>query len=84
MEELIGANTVNTAPPHTIEAFKDHGFARYSVEENLTGMHQIINDLEALGISLIKITTQLENEGIRDFTYAYNEIITTIEERCKE
>lgn len=83
VEELIGAETVNTAPPQTIEAFRDHGRVRLSLTEDLPGQHQVVDQLESLGISLQQVTRQLESEGVKSFADAFTAMLATIDERCK-
>ncbi len=52
VEELIGADTVNTVPPQTLVAFLDHGEVRSSLEEDLVGAAQVFTDLEKVGVSI--------------------------------
>jgi transaldolase len=81
VEELIGAHTVNTMPPLTLDAFRDHGVTRVSLEENLDGCKQNLADLEAMGISMDKVTSDLELEGVKSFADAYDALLKTLEER---
>ena len=81
VEELIGANTVNTMPPQTLDAFRDHGMTRVSIGENLDQALQDLADLESIGISLAKVTDDLEVEGVKSFADAFDALLKTIEER---
>jgi transaldolase / glucose-6-phosphate isomerase len=67
VEELIGPNTVNTVPPATLDAFRDHGKARDSLEENVEEARQVLAELEKSGISLDAITTELVKDGVKLF-----------------
>jgi len=70
IEELIGLDTVNTAPPATLEAFRQHGRIRASLEEDSTGATMVMNRLATLrtpDISLDAITSKLLDDGIRLF-----------------
>lgn len=74
VEELIGPNTVNTVPPATLDAFRDHGLIRDSLEENVGEARQILADLEKTGISLDKITTDLVADGVKQFADAADKL----------
>jgi len=70
VEELIGADTVNTVPPATLDAFRDHGKPRASLEENVEEARQVLDELEKSGISLDAITTELVKDGVKQFADA--------------
>ncbi|MDB5654699.1 MAG: tal, partial [Tardiphaga sp.] len=74
VEELIGPNTVNTVPPATLDAFRDHGLLRDSLEENVDGAKQVLADLASTGISLDKITTDLVADGVKQFADAADKL----------
>jgi len=79
VEELIGAPTVNTMPPQTIEAFKDHGRLRNSLEEDLAGAEAIIRQFEEAGLSISAITDQLLEEGVAAFAQSFDELLAAIQ-----
>lgn len=81
VEELVAADTVNTIPPATLLAFKDHGVARFSIEENIDSAREEIASLQEAGISLEEVTAELETEGVRAFADAFDGLIATIEDR---
>lgn len=81
LEELIGPDTVNTVPPQTLVAFLDHGVVRRSLDEDVNGARQTINGLEALGISLKQVTDQLEADGVKAFTDAFDVLLEAIHSR---
>jgi transaldolase/glucose-6-phosphate isomerase len=82
IEELIGPDTVNTVPPHTLDAFRDHGTVRgNTVEEGLDRAEQILSDLADLGIDLDAVTEELQEEGIEKFAQPFDELLATIDEK---
>ena len=70
VEELIGPNTINTVPPATLDAFRDHGTPRDSLEENIEDARRVLSELEKSGISLDAITAELVKDGVRLFADA--------------
>jgi transaldolase / glucose-6-phosphate isomerase len=74
VEELIGPNTVNTVPPATLDAFRDHGKPRDSLEENIEEARAVLEDLERSGVSLDAITTELVKDGVRQFADAADKL----------
>jgi len=81
IEELIGPDTVNTAPPATLEAFRQHGRIRASLEEDVAGAILVISRLETLktlGVSLDEMTDKLLDDGIRLFDKAYDKLLDVI------
>ncbi|MDE2467386.1 MAG: bifunctional transaldolase/phosoglucose isomerase [Bradyrhizobium sp.] len=74
VEELIGPNTVNTMPPATLDAFRDHGKLRDSLEENVEEAKQILAELEKSGISLDAITAELVKDGVKLFADAADKL----------
>ena len=71
VEELIGPDTVNTLPPATLEAFRDHGDVRLSVTEQVTEADRTLAALEAAGISLEAVTDLLLAEGLAAFEHSF-------------
>jgi transaldolase/glucose-6-phosphate isomerase len=74
VEELIGPNTVNTVPPATLDAFRDHGVPRDSLEENIEDAKHVLADLEKSGISLDAITAELVKDGVKLFADAADKL----------
>jgi transaldolase/glucose-6-phosphate isomerase len=74
VEELIGKNTVNTVPPATLDAFRDHGEVRDSLEENVEAAKQVLADLAKTGVSLDAITTELVKDGVKQFADAADKL----------
>lgn len=74
VEELIGPNTVNTVPPATLDAFRDHGTPRDSLEENIEDARHVLEELEKSGVSLDAITTDLVKDGVKQFADAADKL----------
>jgi transaldolase len=71
VEELIGPDTVNTLPPATLEAFRDHGDVRASVTEQVADAERALVALEAAGVSLQAVTDTLLAEGLASFEQSF-------------
>lgn len=74
VQDLIGPQTVNTMPPQTIDAFRDHGQVRRTVDEGVEDARRVMSDLADLGISMVEITDQLQREGVEAFAKSYDEM----------
>ena len=81
VDELIGANTVNTVPPQTLDAFLDHGNVKLTIETHLDEALESFIDLEAVGISIQKVTQELEKEGVQAFSASYDSLIASVKQR---
>ncbi len=84
VEELIGVNTVNTVPPQTLQAFRDHGKVKLTIGTDVDKARVFLNELSNYGIHMDEITQELEDEGVRSFANAFSSLSETIEERKKE
>ena len=78
VEELIGPNTVNTLPPATLDAFRDHGKPRDSLEEGIEDARRVLAALERSGISLDAITAELVEDGVRLFADAADKLLGAV------
>ncbi|HUF29808.1 MAG TPA: transaldolase [Gemmatimonadaceae bacterium] len=83
VEELIGPDTVNTLPPKTLEAFKDHGVVRRTVDADIPGARAVVDELDALGISLEDITRVLLIEGLASFGQSFDELLAGLERKMR-
>jgi len=81
IEELIGPDTVNTMPPETLAAFRDHGVMRPSLEENVAAADTMMFTLSHFGISLDDVTTKLTSEGVKLFADAFDELLAAVEKK---
>src|ERR1700684_3791999 len=79
VEELIGPDTVNTMPPATIDAFRDHGKLRNSLAEDVAGAQNVMDNLARAGISINEVTTQLTSDGVKLFADAFHKLLTAVE-----
>ena len=75
VEELIGADTVDTIPPATFDAFRDHGKLRPSLTENVDQAVKTMSDLEKAGLSMKSITDKLLVDGVKLFMDAFTELL---------
>ena len=79
VEALIGRDTVDTIPPATMDAFRDHGAVDPDViEQDLSGARALLAELEERGISLKEVTDDLVKEGVQEFADAFDELFGTI------
>ncbi|WP_025034396.1 bifunctional transaldolase/phosoglucose isomerase [Bradyrhizobium sp. DOA9] len=74
VEELIGPDTINTVPPATLDAFRDHGKPRDSLEENVEDATRVLDELERSGISLDAIAEELVKDGVKLFADAADKL----------
>jgi transaldolase/glucose-6-phosphate isomerase len=81
VEELIGRNTVNTMPPATLEAFRDHGRLRASLEEDVEEARDTMEILAQVGISMDEVTEKLLDEGVRLFAEPFDKLLDTLAQR---
>ncbi|NLF67268.1 MAG: bifunctional transaldolase/phosoglucose isomerase [Chloroflexi bacterium] len=80
VDELIGPNTVNTVPPHTLEAILDHGRVEITLTKGIDEARAVLARLEELGISIDAVTAELLEEGIAKFAEPFRKLITAIAE----
>jgi transaldolase/glucose-6-phosphate isomerase len=78
VEELVGRDTVNTMPPETLAAFRDHGAVRPSLEENVAAAENMMAVLSHFGISLDDVTTKLTSEGVKLFADAFDDLLAAV------
>jgi transaldolase len=78
VEALIGPSTVNTLPPATYEAFRDHGVVAPTLEQGLQTSLAQLAVLPELGIDLKATTTRLEKEGIAAFAKSFDNLVCHI------
>jgi transaldolase len=81
VDELIGADTVNTMPEETIKDFQDHGHPRPRLEADLDEARRLFADLAAIGIDYKDITDTLEREGVEKFADAFAELLSSLEQK---
>jgi len=84
VEELIGPDTVNTMPPATVDAFRDHGVLRNSLTEDIGGAVQVMGDLARAGISMKEVTDKLTDDGVKLFADAFDKLLAAVEKNTQE
>ena len=84
VENLIGPDTVNTLPPATYDAFRDHGKVERTIDEDLAEAERVLATIEDAGISLEAITDKLTTDGVASFEQSFVSLLATIEARESE
>jgi transaldolase / glucose-6-phosphate isomerase len=83
VEELIGPDTVNTIPPATLDAFRDHGRARPSLTEDVESANRTMETAAKVGISMKEVTDKLTDDGVRLFAEAFDKLLKAVEKSSK-
>ena len=81
VEELIGPDTVDTIPPATFDAFREHGHPRPTLEQGIEEARAALDDLAKTGISLRAATDQLTKEGVDLFAEAFDKLLAAVGKR---
>ncbi len=84
VDELVGPDTVNTIPPATFDAFREHGKPQQTLTENLEDAHQVMDNLEKLNISMKDVTDSLVVQGVRLFADAFHKLTDTVAKQRSE
>ena len=84
VDELIGEDTVNTIPPATLDAFRDHGQVRTSLAEDVDAAAETMSALERAGVSMEEVTDKLLEDGVRLFSEAFDKLLAAVEEECRK
>jgi transaldolase/glucose-6-phosphate isomerase len=84
VEELIGPDTVDTMPPATIDAFRDHGRLRNSLSEDVAGAQSVMDNLAKAGISIKEVTTKLTADGVKLFADAFHKLLAAVEKSTQQ
>jgi transaldolase len=79
VEELVGPDTVDTMPPATIDAYRDHGVVEKTVDRKVAAAEGLLKEIEAVGISLKEVTEKLLVDGIASFQKSFDELIAGLE-----
>jgi transaldolase len=83
VEQLIGPHTINTMPPQTIVAFRDHGLVARTVDADLDGARQALAAIEAAGVSITTVTDKLLADGLTSFQKSFDTLIAGLEKKTK-
>jgi len=81
VESLIGPDTVDTIPPATLDALRNHGKAQSHLEENITEATQVLTTLARHGISIDDLTARLLDDGVSKFSAAFDTLLASIEKK---
>ena len=84
VEALLAPGTVNTLPPDTLEAYRDHGDPAVRIHDDLDGAHRRLAELGELGIDFRVVLEELEKEGVEKFSKSYHELLDAIEEKQRQ
>jgi transaldolase len=80
VDALIGPDTVNTLPPQTLEAYRDHGKPSFTLEQDLDRAGKLTDQLQHIGIDLSQVAQQLEDEGVEKFNAPFDKLLATLEQ----
>ena len=80
VEDLVGPDTVNTMPPETLRAYRDHGEPRVRLQEGAVEARRVLEQLAPAGIDLDQVTQRLEDEGVEKFIKPFDHLLETIEQ----
>jgi transaldolase len=81
IEDLIGPDTINTVPPATLDAYRDHGNPKARLEQKVAEARWILERLPELGIRIDDVTRQLENEGVEKFNQPFDKLMQTLAQK---
>ena len=81
VDNLIGPDTINTMPPQTLEATRDHAKPEVTITKDVDQAHRVLDQLEATGISMRQVTQELEDEGVKAFSESVISLLKTIDQR---
>src|SRR5712664_3322421 len=84
VEELIGPDTVDTIPPATLVAFREHGEVRRSLDENIDLAKRQLKQLAGIGVDLSQVTHELEVEGVESFTKSFESLLETLTKAARD
>jgi transaldolase len=84
IDSLIGPDTINTVPPETIDAYRDHGDPKLRLDQDVEEANWIMERLPELGISIDKVTQQLEDEGVRKFNEPFDKLMEALTKKSSK
>jgi len=79
IDTLIGKDTVNTVPPATLKAFKDHGTAANTLEDNIDKAQDTLDMLAEVGVDMAHVTAQLQTDAVTLFVEAFENLLKQVE-----
>jgi transaldolase/transaldolase/glucose-6-phosphate isomerase len=84
LDQLIAPNTVNTVPPATYEAFRDHGTAALTLADNINEAQQQLTEISTHGIDLTAITDKLEADGVKSFVDSFDDLLADLQNKLQQ
>ncbi|MDQ6774252.1 MAG: transaldolase [Candidatus Dormibacteraeota bacterium] len=84
VEDLIGPQTVDTVPPATLEAFRDHGRVERTLDRDVEAAEAALASLPTAGVDLARVTQELEDEGVKSFSQSFAGLLQTLEGEAAE
>jgi transaldolase len=84
VEALIGPDTVNTVPPETLEAYRNHGRPAVRLPHGMAEARAVFDQLPGFNIDIDSVTQQLEDEGVQKFATSYDKVLLALEEKCNK
>ncbi|MGN6376941.1 MAG: transaldolase [Sphingomonas sp.] len=81
VDTLIGPDTVNTLPPKTMDAFRDHGTPKQTLTENIDEARHVLAEAERLGLDLDDVTGRLVEEGVASFAKSFDDLLGAIAQK---
>lgn len=79
LDSLIGRDTVNTVPPATLKAFKDHGTVAETLPEHIDEAERVMEQLAEIGVDLDKVTLQLQVDGVEAFSESFRDLLDQVD-----
>jgi transaldolase / glucose-6-phosphate isomerase len=84
VDELIGPDTVNTMPPATLDAFRDHGHPKATLTEDVESANRVMETVAKVGISMKEVTDKLTDDGVQLFADAFEKLLKAVENSSKQ
>jgi len=81
IEGLVGPDTINSVPPETLDAFRDHGNPRVALGQHENEAEEVVGKLLEMGINLRSIGQELTDEGVEKFIQSYNDLIQALDNK---
>ena len=81
VDALVASDSVNTMPPATLDAYRDHGRPSLRIGDDLEAAHSLAGTLAQIGIAMEQVTYQLEREGVQSFQRSYETLLSAVKER---
>ena len=83
VEALVAPDSVDTMPPETFDAYREHGDPKVCIRKDLAGSHAAVKDLAALGVDVESVATELEDDGVKKFSDSYDQLLKAVSEKEK-